>query len=181
VQLWHAMNYHWYLKKEFQASALRQAKPRTDGDANDAVVALQWDAESPHLLRVFHADGIFTELSFCWDYSTISSGATASNPCLAGVVDGKHVAITPFRALSMPPPMSAYQLPHAVAVNEVTFSAEYNIATLLADGSLAFWSYGANEYAAKLPFRSAPSLVATVAYVSNSNTNHLSSGCAILC
>jgi hypothetical protein len=88
VQLWHANNYHWYLKKELSATILRQGLDSVqDAECDlrlDAIVSINWDQEDANVLRVLHADGVYTALTFCWDWATISPGLHATNPCLAG-------------------------------------------------------------------------------------------------
>lgn len=88
LQLWHRMNYHWYLKYVIE------------GD----FFSFSFDPEDPFLLFTLSTKSI-NEYEFCWEtFRDLSGNSTVA------VVDEKKLLITPFSYQNVPPPMCSHSI-----------------------------------------------------------------------
>jgi elongator complex protein 1 len=120
IQLWHRRNYHWYLKREIHTPSL--------------ITRALFHLENPRRLLVAIQGGKWMEYDVQWCTSTMAW------PCIALVVDGSSIQVTPLDRAITPPPMSEANLSFPHPVQEIA-AANRPLATLcavvlLVDGSL---------------------------------------------
>ncbi|XP_022111138.1 elongator complex protein 1-like [Acanthaster planci] len=131
VQLWTVGNYHWYLKQSLDF-AVREG---------NRMAAVQWDPEHAHRLHVVMQSGRY--LQYTWRWATNHSrGTDCSDGACVAVIDGDKILMTPFRAMVVPPPMSAYSIHLPKPVSQVCFAPPPNsnrMAALLNDGRVAIY------------------------------------------
>ncbi|XP_078730604.1 elongator complex protein 1 [Lampetra fluviatilis] len=132
VQLWMVGNYHWYLKQ-----SLEMGGGEGGGDGGgEPLAALCWDPECAQRLHCVTAGGAYvvrewwpgTDAGRCVDEGAGSSVA---------VIDGDRVLLTPFRWMTVPPPMAAFHLQLPLVAERASFSPESghadDVAVLLCD------------------------------------------------
>lgn len=135
VQLWHRCNYHWYLKLEFRYSIGQKVR------------RIKFSDDNPNELRVILHGSEWREYDVRWDPSTVVS---FENNCLAFVIDGPTLNVTPFDKALIPPPMSMKNLTLPFPANHVGFcrsTGKHMGLTLvcLSDGSIISLSCGGSN------------------------------------
>ena len=128
LQLWTVSNYHWSLKYSLELPS--------------EIVYFKWDLEHMYNLHVIAQNGLYTLFTWSWCVY-ISKLSLAKNENLEGsscvcVVDGDKLKVTPFRHVTIPPPMCAFQYQFKENINCVCFlenSSRDAIGVLLNDGS----------------------------------------------
>ncbi|KAF9432452.1 hypothetical protein BGZ76_010790 [Entomortierella beljakovae] len=130
IQLWTMGNYKWYLKQELLYNG-----------EGSAVANFEWDAEAALVLHVVTESGSYQRNQYCWD-NYINEMLSPENLGTVAVVDGANLMVTPFRAMNVPPPMSAFTLTVPYAIQHISFSTSHHgddMAVLLADQRVAFY------------------------------------------
>ncbi|XP_075929206.1 elongator complex protein 1 isoform X2 [Petromyzon marinus] len=131
VQLWMVGNYHWYLKQSLQLGG-----GDGGGEGGEPLAALCWDPECPQRLHCVMAGGAYVVREW-WPGSDagrcLDEGAGSS----VAVIDGDRVLLTPFRLMTVPPPMAAFHLQLPLAAERASFCPESgradDVAVLLCD------------------------------------------------
>lgn len=100
LQLWSTKNYHWYLKQEFCYTK-----------ETHCVVNMSWNIESSMTLYVYFTDGKVAHYFFHWDvdesFSMKRETEPSYNEAVVAVIDGARLLLTPFKRMTIPPPLSA--------------------------------------------------------------------------
>jgi elongator complex protein 1 len=139
IQLWHRMNYHWYLKREFRYPGCQ-------------IERVTFNKGNHYQLWVLLRGHEWREYEVWWDSSTVCAW---QGNCNAFVVDGSSLNITEFEKALIPPPM--YGTSHSVefAVNELSFcySEQYRGSALISmsTGILAFLAFESDSSAYRNP------------------------------
>ncbi|XP_072167241.1 putative elongator complex protein 1 [Diadema setosum] len=135
VQLWSMSNYHWYLKQSLHFSR------------GQRVTAMTFDPEHSNQLHLVDEAGRY--LRFTWTWQTAhSQGLEEDDQAVVTAIDGKDVLVTPFKKMVVPPPISAYTLQMPTFINQVLLgpsSHSNNIAVVLQDGRIAFYTHGNDD------------------------------------
>ncbi|KAF6018415.1 IKBKAP [Bugula neritina] len=128
VQLWTTKNYHWYLKQALEFHT-EDTKPQH----------ISWDQLDATVLYFFSSAGSLTKFTFDWiTHANTYSGCDHE----VAVVDGKKLLMTPFRVMTVPPPMCAYSLEFTSPVSSLSFcQSENKMAVLLNNGDVATYIF----------------------------------------
>ncbi|KAK6499216.1 hypothetical protein TWF506_003844 [Arthrobotrys conoides] len=145
VQLWTAMNYHWYLKceilcKSFPGPSLDSSPPR-----------VRWHPEKTLQLSIA-TFGEITELDFSW---FVHRGATSPpfDLGIVAVIDGGSLKLTPFRYANMPPPMSLCEMRLDSSVIDVAVSPTSDTLAVLTMGGVDIVNWDVPQLKRKAPTR----------------------------
>ena len=133
TQIWHRCNYHWYMKQEFRYPS-----------AGQKIEKIMFDEEDSYLLRVVFQNSFeWREYLLRWDPSTTWNIGTR---CLAFVIDGCSLNLTPFEKALIPPPMSMNTVKLPYPVNQLIFhdNSEQSgiVFAALSNGSIAVLDNG---------------------------------------
>ncbi|KAG7349815.1 IKI3 family protein [Nitzschia inconspicua] len=133
IQLWHRMNYHWYLKREFQYRDQRVEK-------------FQFSTDNAYTFCVLLQGLEWREYQLGWDPSTT---LTMDGVCNAFVIDGSSLNVTEFEKALIPPPMYAKCHSLESPINDLSFcyhDGQYWGSALICQstGSLAFLRFDPN-------------------------------------
>lgn len=101
LQLWTTKNYHWYLKQEFHFNK-----------DTEKLVNIAWNIESSMSLFAYFEDGRINQYFLNWDVDESFSLKVESkaqptyNDAVVAVIDGTRLLLTPFKRMTIPPPLS---------------------------------------------------------------------------
>ena len=126
LQLWTCSNAHWYLKQEI---CFPSASTPT---------FVQWNAIQANTLHILTQTGCFLTYELITVVSQSSEIAHENDNWLA-VIDGSRLLLSPYRNLTVPPPMSSCSIELGSSVIEVAFGRGQlrgRLICLLADFSL---------------------------------------------
>uniref|UniRef100_T1KUN2 Uncharacterized protein n=1 Tax=Tetranychus urticae TaxID=32264 RepID=T1KUN2_TETUR len=145
VFLYTMRNYHWYLKQCFKF--------------NERLDLIAWDPSSQLIFYIVTSRGIIKQYSFSW--------VTDRFDDLVAVIDGCKVQFTPFKFVSIPPPMSAYSIIFDNPINEVIFYRSQIFGIYNCEGKLFIYqtSEGESDSDAKIEI----------------NVRNTSCSCCLLC
>lgn len=143
IQLWHRSNYHWYLKQEFQYLTYR-------------VSHVSFHDENPNLMSVFFQNNLhWREYEIRWEPSCVQ---LANDECIAYVIDGCNLNLTPLHRSLVPPPMYDTSLTMNSPIRQValTFDGTHPIRAVvfLSDGSFALVGQDEVDHNGKVKTRS---------------------------
>ena len=108
LQLWTCSNAHWYLKQEISFSAV------------NTPTFVQWNAIQTNTLHILTQSGSFLTYELM-SVAAQSSEISSENDNWLAVIDGSHLLLSPYRDLTVPPPMHSCSVELNRSVIEVAF------------------------------------------------------------
>ncbi|ELT93767.1 hypothetical protein CAPTEDRAFT_152268 [Capitella teleta] len=128
VEMWVTANHHWYMKQHLSF--------------NEKVTGVIWD---PEIACVLHVVTSNQYMQYTWTWvTTRTSGQQLDDQALVAVTNGANLLVTPFRSMTVPPPMSAYRVEMPAAIQQVAFSVgrhSNNFLVLLSNNTLAYYGF----------------------------------------